>query len=81
MLDFVRASARGVPAVAILVVGVLGVTLSMSVAPAQANDATWQPHEPPLSTPWTYQVGPDNALPEYPRPQMTREQWQNLNGL
>ena len=24
---------------------------------------------------------PDNAWPEYPRPQMVRRQWQNLNGL
>jgi len=22
-----------------------------------------------------------NVLPEYPRPQLVREQWQNLNGL
>ncbi|MFF7203406.1 PA14 domain-containing protein [Streptomyces sp. NPDC008141] len=33
-----------------------------------------------LKTPWASQVGPDNALPEYPRPQMTRKDWQNLNG-
>ncbi len=26
-------------------------------------------------------VNPDNVLPEYPRPQMVRKQWQNLNGL
>ncbi|WP_338605045.1 sugar-binding domain-containing protein [Saccharopolyspora sp. SCSIO 74807] len=50
--------------------------------PAQASPAPqWEPKEPPLTTPWTDQVGPDNALPEYPRPQMTREQWLNLNGL
>ncbi|MBK0866699.1 glycoside hydrolase family 2 [Saccharopolyspora sp. HNM0986] len=50
--------------------------------PAQASPAPqWEPQEPPLTTPWTDQVGPDNALPEYPRPQMTREQWLNLNGL
>ena len=50
--------------------------------PAQASPAPqWEPKEPPLTTPWTGQVGPDNALPEYPRPQMTREQWLNLNGL
>jgi beta-galactosidase/beta-glucuronidase len=32
-------------------------------------------------TPWTALVGPNNALPEYPRPQMARTSWQNLNGL
>ncbi|WP_145740091.1 glycoside hydrolase family 2 protein [Saccharopolyspora dendranthemae] len=44
-------------------------------------EQTWQPGQPPLTTPWTDQVGPDNALPEYPRPQLTRERWLNLNGL
>ncbi|MFI1395394.1 PA14 domain-containing protein [Streptomyces sp. NPDC020681] len=33
-----------------------------------------------LRTKWADQVGPDNALPEYPRPQLTRDAWQNLNG-
>ncbi|PZG99164.1 glycoside hydrolase family 2 [Streptomyces sp. NTH33] len=33
-----------------------------------------------LRTPWADRVGPDNALPEYPRPQLTRPDWQNLNG-
>ena len=37
--------------------------------------------EQPLSTPWTAEVGPDNALPEYPRPQLVRERWSNLNGV
>ncbi|MGW4795686.1 glycoside hydrolase family 2 protein, partial [Nonomuraea sp. NPDC004297] len=36
---------------------------------------------PPLTTPWTAEVTPDNALPEYPRPQLVRPEWQNLNGL
>ncbi|MGW7049881.1 PA14 domain-containing protein [Streptomyces avermitilis] len=33
-----------------------------------------------LRTKWADQVGPKNALPEYPRPQLTRKAWQNLNG-
>ncbi|WP_210592141.1 PA14 domain-containing protein [Streptomyces sp. GESEQ-35] len=33
-----------------------------------------------LRTPWAEEVGPDNALPEYPRPQLTRDAWRNLNG-
>lgn len=33
-----------------------------------------------LRTRWADEVGPDNALPEYPRPQLTRDEWQNLNG-
>src|SRR6266545_2336465 len=35
---------------------------------------------PPLTTPWTSQVSPTNPLPEYPRPQLTRPEWQSLNG-
>ncbi|MGW7615853.1 PA14 domain-containing protein [Streptomyces antimycoticus] len=39
------------------------------------NTSTYQ-----LSTPWAKDVGPGNAHPEYPRPQLTRDQWRNLNG-
>ena len=34
-----------------------------------------------LQTPWTADVSPTNALPDYPRPQMVRSDWLNLNGL
>ncbi|MGV0741503.1 glycoside hydrolase family 2 protein [Mycolicibacterium sp. XJ870] len=40
----------------------------------------WHRKKPPLSTPWTHLVEPGNALPEYPRPQMARTRWLNLNG-
>ena len=33
-----------------------------------------------LTTPWTSRVSSLNPLPDYPRPQMVRTQWQNLNG-
>lgn len=48
--------------------------------PAQAAEA-WKRQSAPLSTPWTHLVGPNNALPEYPRPQMARARWMNLNGV
>jgi hypothetical protein len=51
-----------------------------SNAPANAV-VIWHRKTPPLSTPWTHLVGPNNALPEYPRPQMTRNRWLNLNGV
>ena len=43
--------------------------------------AEWQPKQAPLMTKWAKDVTPENPLPEYPRPQMVREHWQNLNGL
>lgn len=41
----------------------------------------WRPAEVPLMTPWGEQVDPENVWPEYPRPQMARSRWMNLNGL
>jgi beta-galactosidase/beta-glucuronidase len=43
--------------------------------------ATWQPAQGPLKTRWAKDVSPENAHPEYPRPQMVRPDWLNLNGL
>lgn len=34
-----------------------------------------------MKTRWALDVNPENALREYPRPQMKRKNWQNLNGL
>ena len=34
-----------------------------------------------IMTRWAAEVRPDLVLPEYPRPQMVRERWLNLNGL
>jgi hypothetical protein len=46
---------------------------------ASAQD--WKPAQGPLMTRWAKDVSPENAHAEYPRPQLVREQWQNLNGL
>ena len=35
----------------------------------------------PMMTRWAAEVGPTNAHPEYPRPQLVRMDWLNLNGL
>jgi hypothetical protein len=51
---------------------VLCVLLLLLAAPALAA---------PLVTRWAATVSPTNVLAEYPRPQMAREQWQNLNGI
>src|SRR5262245_36724005 len=49
------------------------------LAPLAADE--WQPAKGPLLTRWAKDVKPDKVHPEYPRPQMVRERWQNLNGL
>ena len=41
----------------------------------------WQMKQAPLMTDWAAQVDPTNTLPEYPRPQMVRSNWLNLNGV
>lgn len=51
--------------------------LSATAAPAQS----WKPAQGPLATRWAAEVSPTHALPEYPRPQMVRPEWLNLNGL
>lgn len=38
------------------------------------------PPTTPLRTRWADEVDPACPLPEYPRPQLRRERWQNLNG-
>jgi hypothetical protein len=41
----------------------------------------WHPAKAPLMTRWAAEVSPTNALLEYPRPQLVRSDWMNLNGL
>ena len=43
--------------------------------------ADWQPAKGPLMTRWAKNVTPKAAHPDYPRPQMVRPEWTNLNGL
>ena len=52
-----------------------------TLGPASAPRADWRPVAGPLQTRWAKEVSPTGALPEYPRPQMVRDDWQNLNGL
>lgn len=40
----------------------------------------WKPVGDKIKTQWAEKIDPSNPLPEYPRPQLVRDQWQNLNG-
>ena len=54
------------------------INLVITTAP---DELPWHPKQAPLMTDWAQQVNPTNVLPEYPRPQMVRSDWMNLNGI
>jgi Glycosyl hydrolases family 2, sugar binding domain/Glycosyl hydrolases family 2, TIM barrel domain/Glycosyl hydrolases family 2 len=56
-----------------LIAGLTVVVAAQSQPPAA-------PVQSKLMTNWAANVKPDNVLAEYPRPQMTRDEWQTLNG-
>ncbi|MFO7621985.1 MAG: beta-galactosidase, partial [Bacteroidales bacterium] len=53
----------------------------VAVFSMQQVNAQWKPVGDKIKTPWAEKVDVANPLPEYPRPQMERGQWLNLNGL
>lgn len=57
------------------------VVCSWMLIGASSAVAQWKPKQAPIMTRWASAVTPDKTLPEYPRPQMVRDAWQNLNGL
>src|SRR5262245_52655475 len=60
--------------------GVFSAVTLLSLA-ATATPADWKPAAGPLMTRWSKDVSPTNVHAEYPRPQMVRDKWTNLNGL
>lgn len=48
---------------------------------AVCGQQAWKPVAGKITTPWADKVDPANPLPDYPRPQMVRGNWKNLNGL
>ena len=55
--------------------------MAASCANAPADTVQWSPAGDRIMTEWAADVDPSNVLPEYPRPQMMREDWLNLNGM
>ena len=55
--------------------------LLASLADVAGKTANWAPAGNDIRTRWAAEVNPANPLPEYPRPQMVRDSWMNLNGL
>src|SRR4051812_18788795 len=63
-----------------LVVAV-AILVALALEPLQAAETGWKPAKAPLMSTFAKDLDPANPLPEYPRPQMVRKHWQNLNGL
>ena len=60
----------------------LSIAVSAACLPAATGmSAPWLPVPGTLLTRWAAEVNPTNAHPEYPRPQLVRPDWLNLNGL
>jgi Glycosyl hydrolases family 2, sugar binding domain/Glycosyl hydrolases family 2/Glycosyl hydrolases family 2, TIM barrel domain len=66
---------RRIPALLLLTagLGLLGTSLLAQVP--------WQMKQAPLMTQWAALVDTNAPLPEYPRPQLVRTNWLNLNGI
>ncbi len=54
---------------------------ALVLSPLPARTAEWKAAKAPLMTRWAKDVKPEAPLPEYPRPQLRREKWLNLNGV
>ncbi|KAL1610139.1 hypothetical protein SLS60_001804 [Paraconiothyrium brasiliense] len=63
-------------------IGVIALFVSTVLGQAYSTNSTngYVLKKGPLDTPWTEKVG-TNPWPEYPRPQMARSDWKNLNGV
>jgi hypothetical protein len=48
---------------------------------AKVQEFDWQPVKGKIMTRWAEEVRPGSVHAEYPRPQMKRETWVNLNGM
>ncbi len=57
------------------------VAVCVCLIAVQTPAADWKPAESTLMTRWAKNVDPARAHPEYPRPQLVRKDWLNLNGL
>ncbi|HLN55032.1 MAG TPA: glycoside hydrolase family 2 TIM barrel-domain containing protein, partial [Bacteroidales bacterium] len=53
----------------------------VACAPQGKKEISWKIADNPILTPWASDVDPLKPWPEYPRPDLVRKNWINLNGL
>ena len=56
-------------------------TFSIATFFAGAQIGSWKMAGNKIKSPWADSVNTKSVLPDYPRPQLQRNNWQNLNGL
>lgn len=61
-----------------MILRLLSLLLSLST---MTSILAWSPTGDKIKTRWASTVNPENVWREYPRPQMQRPDWENLNGL
>ncbi|MCS7467666.1 sulfatase-like hydrolase/transferase [Stieleria sp. ICT_E10.1] len=66
---------------ALAAVSVMLVCCSPLTAQTDPASREWSPVKDAMSSRWAKQITPDNVWAQYPRPQMRRSEWTNLNGL
>ncbi len=59
----------------------VALTVAISLAGSSMAQVAWKPAGDKIMSTWAEKVQPESTLPEYPRPQMVRSTWMNLNGL
>ena len=55
--------------------------LALTACGGQTETYVWTPAGDHIRTEWAETIDPSAVLQEYPRPQMVRGEWKNLNGL
>ncbi len=56
-------------------------TFLIAANSVSAQQTNWKSVPGKITSPWADSINPDHVLSEYPRPQLQRSNWQNLNGL
>lgn len=56
-------------------------SVALAAVALSCNTTRWQPVGDHIMTEWGENLDPNNVHQEYPRPQLVREDWRNLNGF